>query len=80
MMVRKTIKAASGDDWSELTRSEGLNPWMTAKLWRGREDDQRISIVQQVLQRSTDFLRRIIAPVEGQGGVALSYVIAIVSN
>ena len=38
------------------------------------EDDQRKSIVQQVLQKSMGFLRRIIAPVEGQGEVTLSYV------
>ena len=37
-----------------------------------QEDDQRKSIVQQILQKSTDFLRRIIAPVGGQGGVTLS--------
>ena len=37
------------------------------------EDDQRKSIVQQVMQKSTDFLRRIIVPVEEQGGVTLSY-------
>ena len=36
-----------------------------------QEDDQRKSIVQQMLQRSTKFLRWIIAPVGGQGGVTL---------
>ena len=39
-----------------------------------QEDDQRKSIVQNVKQKGTDFLRRIIVPVEGQGGVMLSYV------
>ena len=31
-------------------------------------------MVQQILQKSTDFLRRVIVPDEGQGGVTLSYV------
>ena len=47
------------------------NPWMVAKLkeryYQARqEDDQRKSIVQQVLRKSADFLKRII--VEGHGG------------
>ena len=33
-----------------------------------------MSIVQKIMLRSTDYLRRIIAPVGGQGGVALSYL------
>ena len=36
------------------------------------EDGGRLSIAQDILRRSTDFLRRIIAPVRGQGGVTLS--------
>ena len=42
-------------------------------LLRG-EDDDRKSTVKQILHKSTDLLRRIIAPVGGQGGVTLSYV------
>ena len=52
--------------------NEELNPWVMAKLKDSYS--QRKSIVQQVLQRSTDVLRRIMAPVEVQGGVTLSYV------
>ena len=37
-----------------------------------QEDEKRKSIVQQILQKNTDLLRRIIIPVEGQGGVMLS--------
>ena len=77
-MVRKAIKAGRGDDWSVLMKSDELNPRMMAKL-KGScqaepEDHQRKSIVQQTMQKSTDFLRRIIVPVERQGGVTLSYV------
>ena len=39
-----------------------------------QEDDERKSIAQHILQKSTDFPRRIKAPVGRQGGVTLSYV------
>ena len=39
-----------------------------------QEDDERKRSVQQILQKSTDFWRRIIVPVEGKGKVTLSYV------
>ena len=39
-----------------------------------QEDEERQSIVQDILRKRTDFLRRIIVPVEGQEGVTLSYV------
>ena len=38
------------------------------------EDKGRLSIAQDILRESTDFLRRIIAPVGGVGGVTLLYV------
>ena len=61
------------DDRSELMRNEDLSSWMMAKLkgsdYQARqEDDQRKSIVQQVVPKSTDFLRRIIAPIQEQEG------------
>ena len=69
-------KAVLADDWSELMMNEELNPWM-AKVkespYQARQDNKRKSIVQKVVQRSTDFLRRIIAPVQ-EHGVTLSYV------
>ena len=78
MMVRRVVKAGLADDWSEPTKNEEYNPWMMSKLKEScyqprQEDDQRKSIVQQVLARSTDLLRRIIAPVKGHGGVILSH-------
>ena len=39
-----------------------------------QDDDQRHRIVQQIVQKCTDVLRRTIVPVEGQGGVTQSYV------
>ena len=78
-MVRKAIRTARADDWPELLRRDELNPWTWVKLqgcyYEVRQDeDQRRSIVQKIMQNSTDFLRRIIVPVQGQGGVTLSYV------
>ena len=35
---------------------------------------ERLNIVQGIMLKSTDFLRRIIAPAGGQGGVTLSYL------
>ena len=60
-------------------RIDTLIAWTSAKLQEcnsevTQEDDQRRSIVHQILQTGTDFLRRIIVPVGGQGGVSLSYV------
>ena len=68
--VLRVVKAALVDDWSELMRNEELNPWMMAKVKESynqarQEDDQRQSTVKTVMQKSTGFLRRIIAPVEG---------------
>ena len=78
-MVRRAMKAGGENDWSELLKSNDLNAWTRVKIQEcfhevRLEDDQRKSMVQQILQKSTDFLWRIIAPVGGQGGVTLSYV------
>ena len=35
---------------------------------------ENMSIVQEITLRSTAYLRRIIAPVGGQGGVTMSYL------
>ena len=43
-----------------------------AKLTKKLQD--RLGVVQEILRKSTDFLRRVIAPVGGMGGVTLSYV------
>ena len=39
-----------------------------------QDEAEKMSIVQEIMIRSTDFLRRIIAPVGGQGGVTMSYL------
>ena len=60
-------------DWSEWTKGAEVNSWMMVKLTEfhcqvKQDDDQSRSLVQQTLQKSTDFVRRIIVPVEGPGG------------
>ena len=39
-----------------------------------QDETEKMSIVQEIMLRSTDYLRRIIAPVGGQGGVTMSAV------
>ena len=39
-----------------------------------QDEAENMSIVQEIMLRSTDCLRRIIAPVGGQGGVTMSYL------
>ena len=78
MMVRKAIRPGLDDDRSEVMRSEELNTGRMAKLMESyhqakQKDAQREQCAAGVAV-TTDFLRRIIAPVRGQGGVALSYV------
>ena len=68
-MVRRAVKAGLADGWSDLVRSEEINPsWMVAKLKDShnqarQEDVRRKSVVEKVMQRSTNSLRRIIVPV-----------------
>ena len=38
------------------------------------DEAEKLSIVQEIMIRSTDYLRRIIAPVGGQGGVTMSHL------
>ena len=39
-----------------------------------QEEAEKMGIVQEIMLRSTEYLRRIIAPVGGQGGVTMSYL------
>ena len=39
-----------------------------------KDEAEKMSIVQEIMLISTDYLRRIIAPVGGQGGVTMSYL------
>ena len=39
-----------------------------------QDEERKVSIVQEIMFKSTDYLRRIIAPVGGQAGVTMSYL------
>ena len=38
-----------------------------------QDEARKVSIVQEIMFKGTDYLRRIMAPVGGQGGVTMSY-------
>ena len=71
--MRKAFKAGTAGDWADAMNSDRLNAWTSAKL-RECYSEVESEDEQLDLQKSTDFLKRIIVPVEGQGGVTLSYV------
>ena len=66
-MVRRAMKVGKEDHWSELWKSSEFNSWTRAKLQEcyhevRQDDDQRKSIVQQIMWKSTNILRRKIVP------------------
>ena len=69
-----------GESFKEEYRKQGkLCEWTFERIREAYErmamdDIGRLGIAQEILRKSTDFLRRIIAPVDGMGGVTLSYV------
>ena len=78
-MVRRSMKVGKEDHWSELWKGSEFNSWTRAKLQEcyhevRQDDDQRKSIVQQIMWKSTNILRRKIVPVQGQGVITSSYV------
>ena len=70
--MKKLVKnSVMNANWAELIRSDESIPWVIAKLEESyyqamQDDDQRESIVQQGLQRITEFLWRFVAAVQGQ--------------
>ena len=45
-----------------------------AREQAAQDEAEKVSIAEEAMLRSTDHLRRIIAPVGGQGGVTMSYL------
>ena len=78
-LMCQAFKAGKAGDWAEFPNNDKLSFWASVQV---REfysqmeqiDEDRRNIAQLVLLESTDFLKRIIVPVEGHGGVTLSYV------
>ena len=73
--MRKANNAAMSSDGGVFVEDGKLSAWASAKVREcynevEQEDEGRKSIAAQILQtRNTDFLRRIIVPVQGHGGV-----------
>ena len=81
--MRRALNAKKLGNWKsfkEECRKEGkLCEWTLERPQVAMEDIGRLSIAQDILRKSADFLRRIIAPVDGRGGVTLSYVCSLCS-
>ena len=83
MLMRRAYCARWSGDWEnyleEFLGNGKIGVWASVKVRDcisevEQEDEGWLSIAQAILRKSTDFLRRIIAPVDGMGGVTLSYV------
>ena len=82
-MMRRGYLAMKNGSWEhfkERYRKEGKSSEWTLDRIReayekvAKDEIGRFGIVQEIVRKSKDFLRRIIAPVDGIGGVTLSYV------
>ena len=81
--MRRAYNAKKLGEWEsfkENCRKEGkLCQWTFQRLQEANErvaveDTGRLSVAQEIRGKSTDFSRRIIAPMSGMGGVTLSHV------
>ena len=81
--MQKGFTVLKGGDWEEYKNS--FRKEVKATEWAfdsikeafeqvAQDEARKMSIVQEIMIRSTDYLRRIIAPVKGQGGVTMSYL------
>ena len=74
------MKNGNSEDFEERYRKEGKSSEWTLERIReacekvAKNEIGRLGIVQEIQRKSTDFLRRVMAPVNGMGGVILSYV------
>ena len=79
-MMKKGFTAFKNGTWEEC--KETFRKKMKASEWAfdrikeafelvAQDEAEKMSIVQEIMLRSTDYLRRIIEPVGGQGGVVL---------
>ena len=79
----KRLHAVKGGDWEESKNTFrkivkatkcSFDRVQEAFEQVAKDEARKMSIVQEIVIRSTDYLRRIIAPVGGQGGVTISYL------
>ena len=77
--MRQAFKAGNAGDWSECLSNDELSAWSNVKLRECYSEveqayEDRKSIAQLLVLKSTDIPGRIIVQVEGWGRVTLSYV------
>ena len=79
----KATSQKRDDSWEEFRKGckeeEKSSAWTLEQMREAcekvaKEEIGRLGTVQENLRKSKDFLRRIIAPVGGKGGVTLSYI------
>ena len=63
------MKAGTPGDWSELLKSDKLNAWTRVQIQEcyhevRQDDDERRSIVQQILHKSQNILGRVVVPAD----------------
>ena len=82
-MMKKGFNALKGGSWEEynntfrkeLNASErAFDIIKKAFEQESQVEAEKVSFVQEILNRSTDYLRRTIAPVGGQEGITMSYL------
>ena len=83
-MMKQAFLALKGEGTGEYTKisSESkrkprnglLTEQRKSSRRRKKDEARKLSTVQEIMLRSTDYLRRIIAPAGGQGGVTMSYL------
>ena len=70
-LMRQAFEAGKSGDWTDFLEHDRLSVWTGVKVEQMDEDPK--SMAQLILQKTTDFLRIIIAPNDGLGGVTLWY-------
>ena len=81
--MKKGFTALKGGDWEEykntFRKEVKATEWAFDRIKEAieqvaQDEARKMSIVQEIMFKSTDYLRRIVAPVGGQGGGTMSYL------
>ena len=82
-MMKKGFTALKNGTWEEYEETFRIkmkaSEWVFDRIKEAfelvaQDEAEKVSIVHEIMLRSTDYLWRIIAPVGGQGGVTMSYL------
>ena len=82
-MMKQGFLALKSGEWEEYKntfRNEAkVSEWAFDRTKEAfekvaKDEARKLSTAQEIMTRSTDYLRRIIAPAERQGGVTMSYL------